>query len=177
MKLRYIRSAKDVRDVILIAILCVVIVIALLNTVPIKRTIDAVYPGGIWEFGNLDCYAETEVRISGEYTGYLFHLFHDGDRFDGKIEIESEAYTGNDLMLPVKLHNGQYELSNIMYMDRETSECRILTIAAASMLEEGVFLPGNSDDGRQIAISFPSADREQAVSCARRLLHEDFNIY
>lgn len=174
---RYIKSAKDIRDVVLIIILCVVIVFVLLNTVPIKSRIDETYTGGIWEFGNPDYYAETEVRISGEYTGYLFHLFHDRDSFNGKIEIAAEDYTNDYLMLPVKLSNKQYELSNLLYLDGETGDYRILSIAAAPMLAGGVFLLGDSSGDRQMAVSFPSTSREQAVFCAQKLLHKDFNIY
>lgn len=173
---RYIKGAKDIRDIVLIIVLGVVIVIALFNAVPIKSRIDVTYAGVVWEFGNPDFYAETEVRINGEYTRYLFYLFHEGDSFNGKIEISTEDYTGDGLMLPVTFSNKQYELSNIVYLDGEGGDCRILSIAAAPMLAEGVFLLGNGSGDQQVAVSFPSTSREQAVSCAQKLFHEDFNI-
>lgn len=178
MKVRYIRNARDFRDAVLLIILGIAAVIVLCNTIPLKSKIEKTYTGILWEFYNLDDYTETEIRISGEYTRYLFHLFHDRDKFEGSIVISALDYTKDYLMMPINISNKPYELNNILYLDAATGDCEIMSIAAAPMLTEGVFLLGrNSSDDRQIAVSYPGTDREQAVLCAQKLLNKDFNIY
>ncbi len=178
MKPRYIKDAKDLRDAVLIICMCLLMVIALIGLIPIKTQINETYAGIVWEFGNSGYYEKTEVNICGEYTRYLLHLFHERDSFNGKIEIPAAAYTSDYTMLPLEFSRKKNEMSYISYLDGETGDWQFMSIISQPMLSEGVLLLSRySEEGQQMAVSFPCKTREQAVICAKKLLHEDFNIY